>query len=90
VAPMRGMVVACRAMAAASDGLETFITRWQGREGGQERAHGTLFPTGLCTTFGVDPPDATAANIEPNDCVCERPARTARSRMRSTSAILPG
>jgi hypothetical protein len=29
-------------------GVDTFIARWQGREGGQERANYALFLTELC------------------------------------------
>jgi hypothetical protein len=32
--------------------LEAFITNWQGREGGQERANCALFLTQLCLALG--------------------------------------
>jgi hypothetical protein len=43
-------------MAAEPDRLELFITRWQGREGGQERANYALLLSELCAAIGVDPP----------------------------------
>lgn len=36
--------------------LEAFIRRWQGREGGQERANYALFLSGLCDVLGVPQP----------------------------------
>ena len=64
-------------MAAEPDRLESFITRWQGREGGQERANYGLFLSELCTAIGVDPPEPASASTEQNDYVFERLVRTA-------------
>jgi hypothetical protein len=52
--------------------LETFITRWQGREGGQERANYGMFLTELCRTLGLPIPDPAGATTEDNDYVFER------------------
>jgi len=41
----------------ASPVLDAFIHRWQGREGGQERANYALFLTELCDAIGVPRPD---------------------------------
>ena len=51
---------------------EAFIARWQGREGGQERANYALFLAELCGVLGVDRPDPAAATTEDNDYVFER------------------
>lgn len=60
----------------ASDvGPEAFIQRWQGREGGQERANYVLFLTELCTVLGVPQPDPAGASTEGNDYVFERAVR---------------
>jgi hypothetical protein len=58
-----------------SSRVETFITRWQGRERGQERANYALFLTELCSTLGLTPPDPANANPETNDYVFERVVR---------------
>ncbi len=52
--------------------LETFILRWQGREGGQERANYALFLSELCDAIGVARPDPATATTEANDYVFER------------------
>jgi len=52
--------------------VEQFIGRWQGREGGQERANYALFLTQLCDVLGVAQPDPTSAVTEENDYVFER------------------
>ena len=57
---------------APSAGLEAFITRWQGREGGQERANYALFLSELCAILDVKQPDPAAATSEENDYVFER------------------
>jgi hypothetical protein len=46
--------------------IDTFIVRWQGREGGQERANYALFPTELCDVLGVPRPDPAAAHTAGN------------------------
>jgi len=51
---------------------ESFITRWSGREGGQERANYSLFLTELCDILGVKHPDPAGASHEFNDYVFER------------------
>jgi hypothetical protein len=55
--------------------VEAFIARWQGHEGGQERANYALFLTELCSTLGLQPPDVAEANPETNDYVFERVVR---------------
>jgi hypothetical protein len=54
---------------------EAFIARWQGQEGGQERANYAMFLTGLCDVLGVGPPAPAAATTEDNDYVFERAVR---------------
>lgn len=51
---------------------ETFIARWQGQEGGQERANYALFLTELCDLLGVEHPQPAGATHERNDYVFER------------------
>jgi hypothetical protein len=60
-----------RAGVAASTEVEAFIARWQGREGGQERANYAMFLTELCSAFAIQPPDP-AGDPESNDYVFER------------------
>ncbi len=52
--------------------IEAFIARWQGQEGGQERANYALFLTELCDVIGVKRPQPAAAGSEDNDYVFER------------------
>ena len=52
--------------------VEAFIARWQGREGGQERANYALFLSELCDVLGVARPDPASATTEANDYVFER------------------
>ena len=52
--------------------VEAFVTRWQGREGGQERANYGLFLSEFCEIIGVRRPDPAAASTEENDYVFER------------------
>jgi len=61
--------------AEPTDRIETFIRRWQGREGGQERANYALFLTELCSALGLDPPEPASATAEANDYVFERVVR---------------
>jgi len=71
--------------AKAANGL-ALIARWQGREGGQERANYGLLLSELCDVLGVPRPDPAAATTEENDYVFERgvkdhnPDGTASSR----------
>jgi hypothetical protein len=51
---------------------ESFIARWSGREGGQERANCSMFLTELCDVLGVSRPDPAGATHEFNDYVFER------------------
>jgi len=55
--------------------IEAFIARWQGREGGQERANYALFLREFCAALGVRPPDP-AGDLENNDYVFERAVRS--------------
>jgi len=57
---------------ADSEKAEAFIARWQGQEGGQERANYTLFLTELCDVLGLPHPDPAGATRERNDYVFER------------------
>jgi len=52
--------------------IEAFVTRWQEREGGQERANYALFLSELCGALGLPPPDPASATTEDNDYVFER------------------
>jgi len=51
---------------------ESFIARWQGQEGGQERANYALFLTELCDVLELPHPDPAGARHERNDYVFER------------------
>ncbi len=57
---------------AYTEKAEAFIARWQGKEGGQERANYTLFLTELCDVLGLPHPDPAGATRERNDYVFER------------------
>ena len=52
--------------------VEAFITRWQGQEGGQERANYALFLTELCDLLELPHPEPASAAHEGNDYVFER------------------
>ena len=52
--------------------VEAFISRWQGREGGQERANYAMFLTELCAAVAMPPPDPAGDRTEVNDYVFER------------------
>ncbi|MEP9349970.1 DNA methyltransferase [Xanthobacter sp. KR7-225] len=52
--------------------VERFISRWTGREGGQERANYALFLTEFCRLIGVDSPEPAAHATELNAYVFER------------------
>ncbi|HZG29721.1 MAG TPA: DNA methyltransferase [Ensifer sp.] len=58
-----------------SSAVEAFIQRWQGQEGGQERANYALFLTELCDILGLAHPDVAGATHENNDYVFERVVR---------------
>ncbi len=55
-----------------SAAVEAFIARWQGREGGQERANYALFLPELCAVLDLPRPDPANASTESNDYVFER------------------
>jgi hypothetical protein len=57
--------------------VEAFIRRWQGQEGGQERANYALFLTELCDLLGLSHADPASASTEGNDYVFERVVREA-------------
>lgn len=52
--------------------IEAFIARWQGSEGGQERANYALFLTEFCSLLDLPRPDPASAEHENNDYVFER------------------
>jgi hypothetical protein len=52
--------------------VESFIARWQGREGGQERANYALFLSELCDAIDVSRPEPASVTTEQNDYVFER------------------
>lgn len=55
--------------------VEAFIAKWQGVEGGQERANYALFLTELCDVLGEPHPDGASATHSGNDYVFERVVR---------------
>jgi hypothetical protein len=56
----------------SKEAVEAFIRRWQGREGGQERANYVSFLNELIALLGLPPPDPADATHEHNDYVFER------------------
>jgi hypothetical protein len=58
-----------------NEAVEAFIRRWQGREGGQERANYVSFLNELIALLGLPPPDPADATHENNDYVFERAVR---------------
>ena len=56
----------------SSDKADAFIARWQGQEGGQERANYALFLTELCDVLDLPHPDVAQATHANNDYVFER------------------
>ena len=56
---------------AAPPAVEHFISRWQGRHGGQERANYAMFLCELCDVLGLPRPDP-AGHPGQNDYVFER------------------
>jgi len=52
--------------------VDEFISRWQGREGGQERANYVSFLNELIALLGLPKPDPADATHEHNDYVFER------------------
>lgn len=57
---------------AANRNIDSFIERWSGREGGQERANYALFLTELCAVLDLPAPDPANASRSTNDYVFER------------------
>jgi len=55
-----------------SQKTEVFVARWQGQEGGQERANYSLFLTELCDALDLPHPDPAGPQRERNDYVFER------------------
>jgi hypothetical protein len=70
-----------------SEAVETFIRRWQGREGGQERANYVSFLNELIASLGLPPPDPAAATHEHNDYVFERAVKKHRDEGESQGRI---
>ena len=64
-------------------GVDEFIARWQGREGGAERANYAMFLSELCGVLGVEPPQPAGAAHEHNDYVFERAVRRREGGERS-------
>jgi hypothetical protein len=62
-----------------TDRIEAFIARWQGREGGQERANYAMFLSELCAALDLDPPEPADATRERNNYVFERVRSDSRS-----------
>jgi hypothetical protein len=58
-----------------TEAIEVFIRRWQGLEGGQERANYVSFLNELIEVLGPPKPDPAAATHEHNDYVFERAVR---------------
>ena len=69
------------------DPIERFIARWQGHEGGQERANYALFLTELCTALDLPQPSPAQATHEFNDYVFERAVRRHRDEGDSIGRI---
>ncbi len=54
------------------DSVEEFIKRWEGHEGGAERANYGMYLSELCDIIGVPRPDPAQATTAENDYVFER------------------
>ena len=70
-----------------TEAVEAFIRRWQGREGGQERANYVSFLNELIALLGLPPPDPADATHEHNDYVFERAVRKHRDEGDSQGRI---
>ena len=66
---------------------EAFIARWQGQEGGQERANYGMFLTELCDLIEVGKPQPAGATHEHNDYVFERAVTRHKDQGDSTGRI---
>lgn len=60
------------AATSSKDAVEAFVSRWQGREGGQERANYGLFLSELCDVLDVERPQPASARTKENNYVFER------------------
>ncbi|KFG68420.1 DNA methyltransferase [Microvirga sp. BSC39] len=67
--------------------IDQFITYWQGREGGQERANYQLFLIRLCRLLNLPEPEAADATHEHNDYVFERVVQKQRDDEKSLGRI---
>lgn len=67
--------------------VEQFISRWQGREGGQERANYVSFLNELIALLGLPKPDPADATHEHNDYVFERAVKKAKDEGASHGRI---
>lgn len=70
-----------------TEAVEAFIRRWQGREGGQQRANYVSFLNELIALLGLPPPDPADATHEHNDYVFERAVRKHRDEGDSPGRI---
>src|SRR6059058_2411191 len=70
-----------------TEAIEVFIRRWQGREGGQERANYVSFLNEFITLLGLPPPDPADATHEHNDYVFERAVKRQRDELDSQGRI---
>lgn len=70
-----------------NEAVEKFITRWQGREGGQERANYVSFLNELIALLELQPPDPADATHENNDYVFERVVKKQRAEGDSQGRI---
>lgn len=59
-------------MTKTADPVEQFIKRWDGHEGGAERANYGMYLSELCDVIGVPRPDPAQATTAENDYVFER------------------
>jgi hypothetical protein len=59
-------------MTGVSNKIERLIAKWQGAEGGQERANYALFLAEFCDALDLPRPDPAGATSETNDYVFER------------------
>jgi hypothetical protein len=64
---------------STADAIATFIARWRGVEGGQERANYQLFLIELCKVLDLANPDPSSPNTEQNDYVFERLVKRSNS-----------
>ena len=75
--------------AGDANAVEAFIRRWQGREGGQERANYVSFLNKLIALLGLPPPDPADATHEHNDYVFERAVKKQRDELELAGADRP-